>query len=96
MMSAGLLIFAFALTPLIPWRFGVWLAIYLGMTTAYSFWLKRKLLVDVILLAGLYTLRIIAGAAAVDVPLYHVAAGVFDVLFPEPRVRQAIFGADRH
>ena len=39
------------------------------MTSLYSFWLKRKLLVDVIVLAGLYTLRIIAGAAAVDVPL---------------------------
>jgi 4-hydroxybenzoate polyprenyltransferase len=30
---------------------------------------KKQLLVDVILLAGLYTLRIAAGAAAVDVPL---------------------------
>jgi 4-hydroxybenzoate polyprenyltransferase len=39
------------------------------MTTLYSVWLKQKLIVDVIVLAGLYTLRIIAGAAAVDVPL---------------------------
>ncbi|HWE04059.1 MAG TPA: UbiA family prenyltransferase [Tepidisphaeraceae bacterium] len=69
MVAAGALIFAFALTLAIPWRFSVWLATYLAMTTAYSFWLKRKLLVDVILLAGLYTLRIIAGAAAVDVQL---------------------------
>jgi len=68
-LSAGLLIFAFALTLAIPWRFSAWLFVYLSLTTAYSFWLKRKLLVDVILLAGLYTLRIIAGAAAVDVQL---------------------------
>src|SRR4029079_989963 len=31
--------------------------------------LKRQLVIDVILLAGLYTFRILAGAAAVDVPL---------------------------
>jgi 4-hydroxybenzoate polyprenyltransferase/phosphoserine phosphatase len=66
MMAAGLLVFAFALTAVIPSQFRAWLIIYLAMTTAYSFWLKRKLLVDVILLAGLYTLRIIAGAAAVE------------------------------
>jgi 4-hydroxybenzoate polyprenyltransferase len=47
------------------------LALYLALTTAYSLVLKRKLLVDVILLAGLYTLRVIGGAAAV-------------VIFPTP------------
>ncbi|HEV3025210.1 MAG TPA: UbiA family prenyltransferase [Pirellulales bacterium] len=49
--------------------FAGWLAIYLVSTTAYSLYFKKQLLVDVILLAGLYTLRIAAGAAAVDVPL---------------------------
>ena len=68
-MSAGLLLLAFSLTLLLPCDFARWLAVYVVLTTAYSFWLKRKLLVDVILLAGLYTQRIIAGAAAVDVPL---------------------------
>jgi 4-hydroxybenzoate polyprenyltransferase len=37
---------------------------YLALTTLYSLWLKRKLLLDVFALAGLYTVRIIAGAAA--------------------------------
>jgi 4-hydroxybenzoate polyprenyltransferase len=69
LMSAGLLLVAFALTFALPIHFAGWLAVYLALTTAYSFWLKRKLLIDVILLAGLYTHRIIAGAAAVDVPL---------------------------
>lgn len=45
--------------------FGV-LLIYIAATTAYSFILKRKLLVDVFTLAGLFTLRIIAGAAAIQ------------------------------
>lgn len=45
------------------------LAGYLVLTTAYSFSLKRKMLIDVVALAGLYTLRVIAGAAAIDVPV---------------------------
>ena len=35
----------------------------------YSFWLKKKALVDVLMLAGLYTLRILAGGVAADVPI---------------------------
>ncbi len=42
---------------------------YLATTIAYSLVLKRKMLVDVVTLAGLYTLRIIAGAAGVGVVL---------------------------
>jgi 4-hydroxybenzoate polyprenyltransferase len=45
------------------------LALYLVLTGSYSLYFKSKLLVDVVLLAGLYTLRIIAGAAAANVPL---------------------------
>jgi len=43
------------------------LAFYFAVTVAYSFSLKRKLIVDVITLAGLYTLRIIAGGAATGI-----------------------------
>jgi 4-hydroxybenzoate polyprenyltransferase len=50
-------------------RFIWMLGLYLVLTTAYSLHLKTRLLVDVVLLAGLYTLRIIAGAAAADVVL---------------------------
>ncbi|HUY90006.1 MAG TPA: UbiA family prenyltransferase [Pirellulales bacterium] len=46
-----------------------WLTIYLATTTAYSLWLKKQVVVDVIVLAGLYTLRIAAGASAVSVPV---------------------------
>jgi len=42
---------------------------YLGLTTAYSFYLKRKMIVDVITLAMLYTARVIGGAVAIHVPL---------------------------
>lgn len=43
------------------------LGLYLVATFAYSLWLKRKLIVDVLMLAGLYTVRIIAGGAAASV-----------------------------
>ncbi|BAL73342.1 UbiA family prenyltransferase [Bradyrhizobium cosmicum] len=45
------------------------LGAYLATTIAYSLVLKRKMLVDVVTLAGLYTLRIIAGAVGVSVVL---------------------------
>ena len=45
------------------------LLIYLLLTSSYSLYFKRYALVDVLLLAGLYTLRVIAGAIAIDVPL---------------------------
>lgn len=43
------------------------LATYVVLTTAYSSWLKRKMLVDVFALAMLYTMRILAGAAATGI-----------------------------
>lgn len=43
------------------------LGLYLVLTTAYSFWLKRKVLLDVLALASLYTLRVVAGAAVLSI-----------------------------
>ena len=63
--AAGLLLGAFAIALLgVNRGYAAWLAIYLVSTTSYSFWLKRKILVDSLVLAGLYTLRLLAGAAA--------------------------------
>lgn len=45
------------------------LALYAATTLAYSAVLKRIVLVDVFVLAGLYGIRIVAGAIAVAVPL---------------------------
>lgn len=53
----------------LPWRFTVCMGIYLVLTVAYSLRLKQTPIVDVLVLAILYTLRIIAGAAAIAVPL---------------------------
>lgn len=50
-------------------KFTLILLIYLVLTLAYSFRLKAAMIVDVITLAALYTIRIIAGAEAIDVYL---------------------------
>jgi 4-hydroxybenzoate polyprenyltransferase len=52
---------------------------YLVVTTAYSLSLKRMLLIDVMTLAGLYTMRIMAGAAATgtDLSFWLLAFSIF-------------------
>jgi 4-hydroxybenzoate polyprenyltransferase len=54
---------------LLPAAFLMWLLLYLVTTLSYSLYLKRVVLVDVILLSGLYTLRMLAGAAATRVAI---------------------------
>ncbi|WP_323765418.1 UbiA family prenyltransferase [Marinovum sp.] len=49
--------------------FGLVLLLYFAMTTVYSFALKRFSTIDVIVLSLLYTVRIVAGAAACDILL---------------------------
>lgn len=50
-------------------QFAGTLAAYFGLTTAYTFVLKRKMLVDVIVLSLLYSVRVIAGGVAISVPV---------------------------
>jgi 4-hydroxybenzoate polyprenyltransferase len=53
----------------LPAAFGMTLAIYFASTILYSLWLKRVASLDVMILAGLYTVRVIAGAFAVGLAL---------------------------
>ena len=89
----GFLLVSLSLALLVPWvvaKTGVplvwpfsfvgWLAMYAITTTAYSFALKRVVLVDVIVLSLLYTIRIFAGAAASGVPVSNWLGG-FSVFF---------------
>jgi 4-hydroxybenzoate polyprenyltransferase len=68
--SHGLLLFpllvgtALFIASQLPPMFGITMAIYFALNLAYTFYLKRKLLVDVLALSGAYTLRILAGNAA--------------------------------
>jgi 4-hydroxybenzoate polyprenyltransferase len=60
---------AVILATFLPLKFAEVAATYYVVTVAYSFNLKGRVIVDAMTLAGLYTLRIIAGAAATAVPL---------------------------
>ncbi|RUX08291.1 UbiA family prenyltransferase [Mesorhizobium sp. M8A.F.Ca.ET.059.01.1.1] len=64
---------------LLPIEFLGVLGGYMVVTTAYSLSFKRMLLVDVLTLAGLYTIRVLAGAAAtgVDVSFWLLAFSIF-------------------
>ncbi|MDQ6831744.1 MAG: UbiA family prenyltransferase [Gemmatimonadota bacterium] len=62
-----LLITAFAIASRISLLFSGVLLLHLVCASLYTFWLKRVPLLDTLVLAGLYTLRIFAGAAAIMV-----------------------------
>lgn len=52
---------------LLPMGFAMIILIYFIITMAYSLYLKTKPMLDVFTLAGLYTVRVIAGALAINV-----------------------------
>ncbi len=80
--AIALLLLASVLAVLVTPAFAVALLAYLVLTTAYSCHFKRYALADVILLALLYTLRVIAGSGAASVPVsrWLLAFSVFSFL----------------
>lgn len=63
-----LLIIAFITSWLsLPRQFGISLLVYYALTLMYSTVLKRVVMMDVVVLAILYTLRIIAGSSAINI-----------------------------
>ena len=80
-MVAVLLLLAFTGARLLPLAFTGWLILYLGTTLFYSWYLKRIALVDVLVLSGLYTLRLFAGSAATASHISHWLASFAIFLF---------------
>jgi 4-hydroxybenzoate polyprenyltransferase/phosphoserine phosphatase len=66
LLSVVLFCAAVALSQLLPPTFLALLGLYVVTTVAYSLLLKRKLFVDVVTLAGLYTIRVMAGLEAIQ------------------------------
>jgi 4-hydroxybenzoate polyprenyltransferase len=66
---------------LLPGAFLGWLVLYLVVTLSYSLALKRVVLVDVIILSGLYTVRMLAGGAATNTVISTWLAGFSVFLF---------------
>ncbi|HET9087260.1 MAG TPA: UbiA family prenyltransferase [Acidobacteriaceae bacterium] len=79
-LTTGLFVCGICLARLLPDEFTGWLLAYCCVTLAYSLYWKRVVLVDVIILSALYTLRIMAGAAATRVPVSHWMAA-FSIFF---------------
>jgi 4-hydroxybenzoate polyprenyltransferase len=75
--TVGILLSAWTLQPL---SFAGLLVLYLLTNVLYSMWLKRKTMIDVLVLAGLYTARILAGGFATDTPVSQWLIG-FSVFF---------------
>ena len=65
-----ILLVAAALVSLaLPWGFAGVLATYYAITLLYTFVLKRRIVIDVVTLAVLYTIRVVAGGAATGIPV---------------------------
>jgi 4-hydroxybenzoate polyprenyltransferase/phosphoserine phosphatase len=65
----ALLVAGFTAALIVAPALAVVLLAYIALTTAYTFVLKRKMLVDVLALASLYTIRVFGGAMAISVPM---------------------------
>lgn len=68
MMGFGLGLAAFVITLFLPWAAFLSLLGYLVITLAYSLALKRIAIIDVFVLAGLFTLRVYAGSTLLPTP----------------------------
>ena len=66
-MAPGLLLASALIAAQLPIAFAGTLVAYFAVTCLYSFWLKNQVIVDVLMLASLYTSRIIAGSAATSI-----------------------------
>jgi 4-hydroxybenzoate polyprenyltransferase len=66
-LAAACALAAAGLSLLLPWRVGAALAGYAALNLAYSVWLKRIVLIDVMAIAAGFMLRVYAGAAALGV-----------------------------
>jgi 4-hydroxybenzoate polyprenyltransferase len=57
------------ISAMLPLTFVFWVLVYFTVAVAYSLWLKRLPIIDVLALASLYVVRVLLGAAAIAAPL---------------------------
>lgn len=90
-MAGGLILTGFALALALGTGVALLLLAYFALTTAYSLWLKRQTVIDICVLAGLYTLRIVAGGLATGITLsvWLLAFSIFFFLALAAVKRQA-------
>jgi 4-hydroxybenzoate polyprenyltransferase/phosphoserine phosphatase len=81
LISGVLLLAAFAIAIPLSLSFAAMLGAYFALTLLYSFYLKEKLLLDVFLLASLYTIRVWAGGICAGIEISHWATAFFMCFF---------------
>lgn len=70
-LAAFLFIVALVIVLLLNRNFLIVFITYFSLTLAYSFGLKAIAIIDVLILGGLYTLRVIAGVVVIDVEMSY-------------------------
>ena len=90
-MAAGLLGLGAVIAAFLGPTFFAVMVGYYALTTGYSLYLKRRIVIDICVLAGLYTARIVAGGAATGIPLsvWLLAFSIFFFLSLAAVKRQA-------
>ena len=81
MLTAATVMSSLALAFALPPAFMGILAAYFMLSTVYTVFLKRKLMIDVVALAALYGIRVLAGGAATGIPLSHWLVGFCFFIF---------------
>ncbi len=81
LIAGGFLLLSLAAAFTLPSGFLAYLVLYLVTTLSYSFYFKRIVLIDVMLLSGLYTIRLLAGSEAESVMISPWLAGFSIFLF---------------
>ncbi|MEM9433510.1 MAG: UbiA family prenyltransferase [Pseudomonadota bacterium] len=90
-MTFGMLGLGTIIAASINWAFLGGMVFYFAVTTAYSLDLKRRAVIDILTLAGLYTTRILAGGYATEIKLtvWLLAFAIFFFLSLAAVKRQA-------
>jgi len=65
----------------LPPAFVFVLMIYFGLSMSYSLYFRRKLMIDVVVLAALYGIRVVAGGVATGIELSHWLIGFCFFMF---------------
>lgn len=88
-LAFALLIGLASVLPFLETQFALWLAVYAALGVSYSLWLKKYAVVDVLVLAGFYTIRILSGCAVIAVnPSFWLLASSLFLFFSLATVKR--------
>ena len=100
LLCALLFCLSFSICAILPIYYTFCLCLYVAITVAYSYKLKRLQTIDITILASLYTLRILVGGAAIEIEpsfwLLSFSMFVFFCLAIVKRVSEIIRNIEKH